>query len=218
LIRQAKSVASWKEHKKETGVDFMKHNLVQYEESLKSLKVPQFYEFLVVDPDGKMVIRPGIMKLWTSHGDQFTPKPDTDAELMGLMIHVWLHCEPTLSIQEDMSDYNIVTFEDIADITYQYIDDISTRLLKPNVSKFLHKQCSAGRYVVFSITTEFDLSYHILACCLHGYDDAFIYLQNILLFLQSRKRLAEANLPVVERDGENNTLPIVAQALAKINE
>lgn len=196
LVRNAKTTASWKQSKGDhnvAGSDWTKHHQILYEESIKGLKFPQIYEFVVSNPDGSIVIRPGVMKLWTAYGNDFTPSQTTEADLMGLAIHLWQPNEPSLDQQQEHDQYTIITFEDIADVSYQYIDVSTTALLKPNVQKFLHKQCSAGRYLVFSIRSEFGMTFHVLSCCLHGYDDAFVYMQNVLLFLQARKKLLEAS-------------------------
>jgi hypothetical protein len=220
LIRKAKSSAAYKLSRKQlqaTGTDWTKHHEILYEESIKGIKFPQIYEFIVVNPDGGIVIRPGIMKLWTAYGDEFTPNLRTDAEHMGLAIHLWDAADGNaLDLQEEMENYAIVTFSDIVDVSYQYIEMTTTKLLKPNVGRFLHKQCSGGRYLVYTIKSEFGMAYHILSCCLHGYDDAFVYLQNILLYIQTRKKLFEAGMG--EKKGKSKHRPPVVDALAALNE
>jgi hypothetical protein len=220
LIRKAKTSAAYKVTRKQlqaTGADWMKHHEILYEESIKGIKFPQIFEFVVVTPDGGIVIRPGIMKLWTAYGEDFTPSLRTDAELMGLAIHIWNEKDSNvLDLNEDRESYAILTFADIADISYQYIEKSTTKWLKPNVQKFLHKQCSCSRYLVFTIISEFGMAYHILSCCLHGYDDAFMYLQNILLFIQTRKKLFDSAMS--EKTGKSKFKPPVVDALAAVNE
>lgn len=220
LIRKAKTSSAYKISKKQlqaTGADWTRHHEILYEESIKGIKFPQIYEFVVVTPGGGIAIRPGIMKLWTAYGDEYNPTLRTDGELMGLAIHVWNERDGNvLDLNEDRENYTIVTFADISDVTYQYIEKSTTKILKPNVQRFLHKQCSCSRYLVFTIKSEFGMAYHILSCCLHGYDDAFMYLQNILLFLQARKKLHDSAMS--EKTGKSKNRPPVVDAVAALNE
>lgn len=218
LIRKAKSTAAYKVQKRMLGAgnDWIRHHEILYEESLKGIKFPQIYEFVVVNPDGSIVIRPGIMKLWTAFGDDYTPTLLTDSEHLGLAIHIWDSNDGSvLDLNADRDNYTVLTFADIVDVSYQYIEMSTTRLLKPTVGKFLHQQCSAGRYAVVSIKSDFGMSYHILTCCLHGYDDAFMYLQNVLLYLQARKKLHDAGMS--EKKGRSKHCPPVVEAVAALN-
>lgn len=213
-IRNAKTAASWKNsysEGKNSADDWSKHNEVLFEDAVKSLKISQLYEFVTVDPDGAIFIRPGGMRLWTVFGDSFLPTVQTDADKFGLAIHIWQRGEPTFNVDMASEHYNILSFEDISDVSFQYIDLESTNILRPHIQKFLHPLCSgsSGRFIIVTIKSEFGLQYHFLTCCLHGYDNTFINIQNIALFIQTRKKMKEA-CSSVQSDKEKNVAVMAA--------
>lgn len=216
-IRNAKTTASWKNSNnddKNSGDDWSKHNEILFEDAVKSLKISQMYEFVTVDPDGAIFIRPGAMRLWTVFGESFLPTTQTDADKFGLAIHIWQRGEPTFNVDLADENCNILAFEDITDVSFQYVDIDSTNILRPNVQKFLHPLCSgsSGRYLIVTIKSDFGLQYHFLTCCLHGYDDTFSNIQNIMLFIQTRKKMKEA-CSSVQSDKETNVAVIAAVKL-----
>jgi hypothetical protein len=182
--------------------------------SIQKLLPVQLYYFLLTEPNGQIVIKPVVMKLWTIFGDSFTPDIFTDAFQIGIAWHP--------IGEEDFNNYQgeglpffedemrVISFDDIIDMNYQYIDSKSNEWLVKNVNSLHHhgnywkskgpknsekiqNLHSNDLYCLVSLVSKFDYKIQILACCLHDYNDCLLALQHLLLFLNYRLKLNQVS-------------------------
>jgi hypothetical protein len=199
LLRNIKNISSIKDKKEKRNkcTGWVEHEDLMYDASIDKLRCPQLFQFVVTNADGSIVIRPGVLKLWTAYGDKFKPTKETDGDGMGLAWHIWDKNDTTLNVMGTKEEkFNVITFEDIVDVTYQYLDKETTQCLLPNVQRMFHTRCgTVGKYMIVSIRSDFGFCIHILSCCLSCYDEVFIALQHILLYLQTKAKLKAAVEP-----------------------
>lgn len=212
-----------------------------FQASVNKLLTPQIYYVLLTEPTGQIVMKPCVLKLWNIFGDDYVPNVNTDAAHMGIAWHV--------IYPNDIEQYNGVglpfftnemrclSFDDIIDMTFQYVDDTSNEWLKDNINYLHHhgnfhipssafssvnssaKYSSKGGkmknehehplnedniYIIVTLLSKYDYKIQIIACCLHDYNDCLYAIQNILLFLQTRSKLIQANTSSQHNESQNS--------------
>ncbi len=222
LMRNLKTSLSksGKVNERQACTEWIEHHNLLYHASILNLQSTMIYHFINIEENGEMVIRPGLLTLWTAFGEEYQPDLRTEAHHMGI---AWKFIGPDelakymnnaigvidfkpskqsssykpgipiTSVVPD--DTRIFTFEDIVDVTYKYIDLEASKWLMPHMKAFHHtSECSVERYMLVTVHSTFGHNLHILACCLQDYSESILSLKHILLFLQTRNKLSATGL------------------------
>ena len=234
LVRNLKTTVSSKVDEKVACKEWKEHQNILYESSIKSLQYSQIYHFVAFEENGSMIIRPGILRLWTAFGNKYTPTLQTESNHMGLG---WKYIEKgdanklvssqqsnfrpesfLMSAQapteeEEFDDIHILTFEDILDVTYKFIDPEACKALRPHMKAFHHDpDCPAQKFILVTLQSNFGHNLHILCCCMNDYDQSITSLSHILLFLQSRSKLLQATA-VSDKSQNHGNMTAAAKAI-----
>ncbi len=240
LARNIKSVSSsGKKDKsnqlKYTCTQWKENQNLLFQASIEKLLSPQLYYMLLTEPTGQIVMKPCILKLWNIFGEDYIPNIHTEASHMGIGWHV--------IYPNDIEQYNgkglpfftnlmrFISFDDIIDMTFQYVDDTANEWLKKNINYLHHhgnfstsdnntstnnsskKQKKENEhplnedniYMIITLLSKYDYKIQILACCLHDYNDCLLAIQNILLFIQARTKLIQANTSSQMNEGQSSS-------------
>lgn len=231
LMRNLKTSLSksGKVNERHACTEWIDHHNLLYHASILNLQSTMIYHFINIEENGEMVIRPGLMTLWTAFGEEYKPDLRTEAHHMGIAwkfigpdeLSKYMNTEigcidfkpskqltsakagvPITSVPPE--DIRIFTFEDIVDITYKHIDIEATKWLAPHMKAFHHTaDCSVKRYILVTVKSTFGHNLHILACCLQDYNESIMSLKHILLYLQNRAKLSTAGLQSENNKNQN---------------
>lgn len=243
LVRNLKTGLTTKNDEKLACREWTEHQNILFETSIRNLQYSQLYHIVSVEENGAMVIRPGILRLWTAFGNQFTPTLQTESNHMGIgwkcveredanklatqyqsgtRPESFLMTSPTSSSgdgnEEDFDDIRILTFDDIIDITYKYLDPDTSKSLRPQMQAFHHNpDCSVQKFILVTIQSNFGHNLHILCCCFNDYDQSVTSLCNILLFTQARSKLLQAT-SVSDKNQNHGSMVAAAKAMRLLEE
>lgn len=137
-IKAPKKAAKDKNSERNACLQYVEHNNKLFQTSMDKLQKLQVYYFITTEPNGQILIRPGVMKLWNQYGDDFLPSLTTEESQIGLAWHPLfppdqltrggsnvssdLNANFDLKLGLDRDFMRIIIFEDIVDIRYQYLN------------------------------------------------------------------------------------------------
>lgn len=248
LMRNLKTSLSksGKVNERQACTEWIEHHNLLYHASILNLQSTMIYHFINIEENGEMVIRPGLLTLWTAFGEDYKPDLRTEAHHMGIAwkfigpdelskyMNTEIGCidfKPSKQLTSAKAgvsitsvpadDIRIFTFEDIEDITCKYIDIEATKWLAPHMKAFHHTaDCEVKRYLLITVHSTFGHNLHILACCLQDYNESILSLKHILLYLQNRTKLSAAGLQTESNKSQNldNNPSAAAMAIRLLGE
>jgi hypothetical protein len=200
-------------NEKQSCVQWREQQTFLFDFGIQKLFAPQIYYFLLTEPTGQITIKPVVMKLWTIFGETYIPTSDTaDPSQIGIGWHTIAKEDlennrnpNSLPFFEDQVRF--MAFEDIVDLTFQYVDDNAREWLEKNVihlhhhskyltghaSKRMNNRSESHLFMIVNIVSKYDYKLQLLACCIHDYNECLVAIQHILFFFAMKSKLDAAN-------------------------